>query len=262
LTILYTPSTINIQILNFLTKGLKKCQINLTERSISIFLTHILYNNIIYIMNKSKLKVKNIETQVKDTTLVEQRRREIVEAAVRLFIKKGFHKTTTREIAKVAGFSIGSLYEYIGSKEDVLFLVCDAILVAGKKNVAESLKHSQGKKDDLSVMIREYFLVCDKMSDYILLVYQETKSLPLKWQKVVLEKDTEITGLFIEAFEGLIKSGVLPQMDKLVIELLAQNIAILGHMWALRRWSFAGNYNIEEYAKIQTDFIYKACIAK
>ena len=216
----------------------------------------------LYIMKKSKPEVKNVETQVKDTILVEQRRRQIVEAAVRLFIKKGFHKTTTREIAKVAGFSIGSLYEYIGSKEDVLFLVCDAILIAGKKNVAETLKHSEGEKDDLGKMIREYFLVCDRMSDYILLVYQETKSLPLKWRKVVLKKETQITGLFIETFEGLMKSGVLPKMDKPVVELLAQNISILGHMWALRRWSFKSICDIEEYIKIQTDFVYKACITE
>ena len=97
-------------------------------------------------MKKSKPEVKNVETQVKDTILVEQRRRQIVEAAVRLFIKKGFHKTTTREIAKVAGFSIGSLYEYIGSKEDVLFLVCDAILIAGKKMWLRHLNILRGKK--------------------------------------------------------------------------------------------------------------------
>ena len=52
---------------------------------------------------------------------------EIVDAAVELFIQNGFHKTTTRQIAKAAGFSIGSLYEYVASKEDILYLVCDAI---------------------------------------------------------------------------------------------------------------------------------------
>ena len=128
--------------------------------------------------------------------------------------------------------------------------------------MAETLKHSEGEKDDLGKMIRKYFLVCDRMSDYILLVYQETKSLPSKWRKVVLEKETQLTGLFIETFEGLMKSGVLPKMDKPVVELLAQNISILGHMWALRRWSFKGIRDIEEYIKIQTDFVYKACITE
>ena len=66
-------------------------------------------------------------TQIKDLDLIERRRKEIVNAAVPLFIGKGFHKTTTRQISKAAKFSIGALYEYVTSKEDVLYLVCQAI---------------------------------------------------------------------------------------------------------------------------------------
>src|SRR5690625_278658 len=66
-------------------------------------------------------------TSVKDTQLIEKRREQIVKAAISLFKNKGFHKTTTREIAKESGFSIGTLYEYIRQKEDILFLVCEAI---------------------------------------------------------------------------------------------------------------------------------------
>ncbi len=46
---------------------------------------------------------------------------------LRPFVRKGFHKTTTREIARECGLSIGTMYEYIQSKEDVLYLVCDYI---------------------------------------------------------------------------------------------------------------------------------------
>ena len=41
--------------------------------------------------------------------VVEEKRARIVEAAVGLIVRKGFHQTTTREIAREAGFSIGSL---------------------------------------------------------------------------------------------------------------------------------------------------------
>jgi len=64
---------------------------------------------------------QNIPTQVKNQDLVQRRRRQIVDAAVELFIQNGFHKTTTRQIAKAAGVSIGSLYEYVANKDDVLY---------------------------------------------------------------------------------------------------------------------------------------------
>ncbi len=68
-----------------------------------------------------------VTTHIKNQKLVKERRRQIVDGAVKLFIKKGYHKTTTRELARETGMSIGSLYEYVSTKEDVLYLVCIAI---------------------------------------------------------------------------------------------------------------------------------------
>ena len=42
-------------------------------------------------------RTEDIPTQVKDPDLVKRRRRQIADAAVQLFIEKGFHKTTTRK---------------------------------------------------------------------------------------------------------------------------------------------------------------------
>jgi AcrR family transcriptional regulator len=46
---------------------------------------------------------------------------KILETALELFCKKGFYQTTTNEIAKSAGVSIGSLYSYFKDK-DTIFL--------------------------------------------------------------------------------------------------------------------------------------------
>ena len=137
---------------------------------------------------------KGIPTQVKNQALVAQRRRQIVDASVVLFIENGFHKTTTRQIARASGISIGSLYEYIATKEDVLYLVCDAIHAEIERGVAEAMNRAKKGKDPLAEVIREYFMVCHRMNDHILLIYQETQSLPGKWQRVVLENEIRITG--------------------------------------------------------------------
>ena len=41
-----------------------------------------------------------VVTHIKNQELVKERRRQIVDAAVKLFIKHGYHKTTTRALAK------------------------------------------------------------------------------------------------------------------------------------------------------------------
>ena len=200
-------------------------------------------------------RTKDIPTQVKNPDLVQRRHRQIVDAAVQLFIKNGFHKTTTRQIAKAVGFSIGSLYEYITSKEDILFLVCNAIHAEVERGISEAMNRAAEGRNSLAEVIREYFLVCHRMSDHILLLYQETQSLPLQWRKKVLENEVRITGIFMEVLERLISNGDLPYLNERSIELVAHNISVLGHMWTFRRWFLGRHYSIEDYIHHQTQFI-------
>jgi len=196
-----------------------------------------------------------VPSQVKDPGLIERRRLQIVDAAVKLFIEKGFHKTTTRQIARAAGISVGTLYEYVTSKEDVLYLVCVAIHAEVERGVQEVLARAAGGREALRGVIREYFHVCDRMSDHILLMYQETKSLPAQWQKRILENEVRITGLFKQAIAGLSAEVDPARTDGDALELMAHNIAVLGHMWTFRRWFFRGRFRIEDYINHQTALI-------
>ena len=65
---------------------------------------------------------RRIKSRVKNKDLIEVRRNEIVKAAVELFVKKGFHKTTVREISTEFGMSMGTLYDYIRTKEDIKWI--------------------------------------------------------------------------------------------------------------------------------------------
>jgi AcrR family transcriptional regulator len=205
---------------------------------------------------------KEIPTQVKNPELVGRRRRQIIDAAVQLFIDNGFHKTTTRQIASAAAISIGALYEYIASKEDILYLVCDAIHAEVERGLAEAMERAQKGKNRLAEVIHEYFLVCHRMNDHILLIYQETQSLPPKWRKMVLENEVRITGLFTSVLVRLMAAGDLPQMDSRSIDLIAHNISVLGHMWTFRRWFLACHYSVDDYIALQTGFILGMCGAE
>lgn len=212
-----------------------------------------------FIPKKTKM-VRNsgaheVATQIKNQELVKERRRQIVDAAVKLFIEHGYHKTTTRVLAKATGLSIGSLYEYVASKEDVLYLVCIAIHSEVEHGVKEALARPTVGKAALAEVIREFFLVCDRMSDHVLLMYQVTHFLPQKWQTKVLEAELRITNLFIDAMRELRDIGKLPRITDHTIVLKGHNISTIGHTWAFRRWYFAKHFTIEEYIEQQTEFI-------
>src|SRR5260370_31176286 len=71
---------------------------------------------------------KKIPTTVKDQELVAQRRGEIVDVATGLFLERGFHKTSIRDIARACPFNLASLYMYVLSKEKIFFLVVHQLI--------------------------------------------------------------------------------------------------------------------------------------
>ena len=210
---------------------------------------------------KIKEKKKNLSvdtevpTQIKNPTLVKEKRRKIIDATVKLFIEHGYHKTTTRMIAKAANFSMGSLYEYVGSKEDLLYLVCKTIHEEVREVVENALNRQDSGKERLAGVIRQYCYVCDNMADHILLMYQVTQFLPVKWKDQVLENELNITDIFINALSSLSGKNGFPVLEGKILNLVGHNISVLGHMWGFRRWHMQKNFSIEDYIKIQTDFI-------
>lgn len=57
---------------------------------------------------------------VQDATLTETRRNQICDAALELFVEKGFDATTIRDICARSGVNQASLYDYIANKNDIL----------------------------------------------------------------------------------------------------------------------------------------------
>ena len=58
-----------------------------------------------------------------DRELTEMKQRLIVERASAVLFEKGFHGTSIRDIAAACDMSMGQLYHYISSKDDILFLM-------------------------------------------------------------------------------------------------------------------------------------------
>ncbi len=59
--------------------------------------------------------------------VVRARREQIVGAATRVFAEKGFRRATTREVARAAGVSEGTIYNYFENKDALLLAILDRL---------------------------------------------------------------------------------------------------------------------------------------
>lgn len=201
---------------------------------------------------------REVKSSVKDESLIEKRREQIIDGAVQLFKEKGFHRATTREIAKAAGFSIGTLYEYIRTKEDVLYLVCDSIYNEVQSRLS-TLMDQEGTVEGLRMAIDSYFHLIDDMSDEFVVMYQESKSLPKDALQYVLKKEMEMVALFKNLLQACVQSGEL-RIEEEAVDMAAHHVVVQGQMWAFRRWALRGSYTIEQFISYQTDQLFKGII--
>jgi len=193
-------------------------------------------------------------SSVKDEALIRKRRDQMIKGAIKLFKEKGFHKTTTREIAKESGFSIGTLYEYIRTKEDVLFLVCDSIHEQVNKRLEAIIDLEHPSVTHLITVIKSYFQLMDEMQDEIVVMYQEVKSLKDETKAYVLQKECDM----IQMLKRVIVSCIPYDISKLDAELLAHNIFIQGQMWGFRRWALHKQFTLKEYTERQIHYLMQA----
>ncbi|MFY0783805.1 TetR/AcrR family transcriptional regulator [Peribacillus simplex] len=200
------------------------------------------------------MEKREVLASVKDERLVEKRRTQMIKGAVTLFKEKGFHRTTTREIAKAAGFSIGTLYEYIRTKEDILYLVCDFIYDEVQEKLQKEIEQSDGTLESLKLTIAYFYKVMDDMQDEVLVMYQEVKALTKDALPYVLNKELRMVGMFEKVITKCVENGELFLTEK-QISLVSHNIFVQGQMWSFRRWALHKQYSLQEYVELQTQLL-------
>jgi AcrR family transcriptional regulator len=167
----------------------------------------------------------------------EQRRSEILEAALHLFSSKGFHDTTMEEVANAAGVAKGTIYLYFQSKEHLLLALkrdfMQGLTDAVANIVADAIEQLEGGKgtdyrdiiDDIFDSVVEYHTT---RRDAVEVVVRQSPSPDLVNEALELERD--YPGLITSAFKTGMEYGLVhtedPEMTAhLITAAIRDNIA-------------------------------------
>jgi AcrR family transcriptional regulator len=195
-----------------------------------------------------------VPSPAKDVDLIESKREQIVKSACRLFFRKGYHRTTIREIALASGMSMGQLYHYISSRDDVLFLTYKQMQMIWYEYLVKS--GVEEIKDPLERLTRAVRLTLEfalKNKNLFLFVYTETKYLDKRHLRVVLEMDDKnVVGFWRRLLRDL--NGVKRIGGD--IDFLANLLSYLMVFLPLRGWNLKEEPNGKHLDSI-TDFIMK-----
>ena len=196
---------------------------------------------------------KLIFTSIKNEALVEKRHQQIVDGACKIFFEKGYHPTTIRDIAKACGMSMGQLYQYIHSKDDVLYLVHKHMHVVWYDYIERSnLEQIDNPLQKLREALYHSFEFMIENKKLIQFVYSESKYLDKRYLKVVLEMDyNNIIGFW----RGLLEEVNTKKAIKGDLDILASWVVFQQVFLPLRGWT------LQDKAKKKIkDFLYEVIL--
>lgn len=85
-----------------------------------------------------------------------------MDAAVRVFSDKGYHSSTIADVCQASRLSVGAIYTYFASKEELFRQSCDLIAARGLDELAERLTHATTTLERMRIAIGLYVETIDE----------------------------------------------------------------------------------------------------
>jgi AcrR family transcriptional regulator len=215
---------------------------------------------------KAKAKTKEtalrglvtVSTQIKNRDLVERRRRQLIAAATKIFIEKGYHQTSIRDLAKATSFSMGNLYDYIRTKEDILYLVHQDMIHQVYRTLFDIQEDEfEIRTGELAAIIRNAVEKTFDFQEEIILLYRESGSLSKKMLISILNLETRYITMLKKLLDEANKKGLTRIEDTYFF---ANLVVYLISFLSLRRWSLK-NYSRNQAVDLLMGYIEELLIS-
>lgn len=99
-----------------------------------------------------------------------------MDAALSIFAEKGFQNATITEISKAAGVSEATVYEYFGTKEDLLFAIPEKISNETFEESSKVIPYIKGVEGKIRAILLFYVQLYQSNPDYSALVLLQLMS--------------------------------------------------------------------------------------
>lgn len=176
---------------------------------------------------------RHVAANVKDASLITERREQILRAGIEVFLTRGFHGAKASDVADRAGIAQGSLYNYIRSKGDILYLICDQAITQYHAAVEAAAVGIDDPRQRLVRVVRAAVEAQIRHRNHILIVMREGHALDPESQKLIRDRVDSFFDRMKEMVEACAPDAVTAEASA---ALLAEIITYLPTMAAMRRW--------------------------
>ncbi|MBW1893915.1 MAG: TetR family transcriptional regulator [Deltaproteobacteria bacterium] len=200
----------------------------------------------IFLENRDSIKIKKEKVVVKNLV-------NIFNATLRLSNEKGFHAMSLRDLCQETGLSMGALYSYFSSKDDLLETIQEQGRRLAVKVLTEYIEKAGNPEEKLEAAVKSHLYLSEIMQDWFFFSYMETRYLDKEEHKKAIAGELYTEQLFIDILE----QG--KAQKKFKVDNAALTAAVIKAMlqdWYLKRWKYSRRVvSVEEYAEFLIGFI-------
>ncbi len=185
------------------------------------------------------------------TKAKDQKRQEIVNAAIKVFAEKGYHKVKIRDITTSLGISTGTFYIYFEDKKALFVDVVDAVIRAIIGDAREALKQEDSILKRLAIRGKIFYENYSKYNEILNQLRAEMVGED-RWPHEKIKKAYHaLTQPVIRDIEKGIEAGIFRKMDP---DLTAYTLTGIIEIMCLRT-VISGKYTYEQIEPFVFDFI-------
>jgi AcrR family transcriptional regulator len=179
-------------------------------------------------VNQEKKDVLPTNNKEFKDQMTEARRIQILLGAAQVFSQKGFHKATTKEIAKTAGVSEGTIYNYFDTKRELLLAMIELVATQSLAAVVKDRSSDDPKAFLRAVLLDRYKLLYEEgqfMAPIIAEIFSDVELRQAVYQQIL----KPVLAHMEQFFEENIKAGRFRPVNPMVVtRALAGALAING----------------------------------
>ncbi|NDK90303.1 TetR/AcrR family transcriptional regulator [Gordonia desulfuricans] len=181
---------------------------------------------------------------------ISSRRRQLLDAAVAVMERTGFHQMSMQALAEEAGVSVGLFYKYFGNKEDILLAAIVDILEKFRDQLQPAMDLAgDDPVEQLIAGFRQYARIVDENRDAVVLTYRESRTLDAGGRERIKQLEVETAGPMREAILAAVDAGLI--RADVEADLAVFDLMMLAHGWALKQWHFGAEFGFDAYVEAQ-----------
>ncbi|WMS88296.1 TetR/AcrR family transcriptional regulator [Pleionea litopenaei] len=191
-----------------------------------------------------ELHHKTIE--IKKASVAKEKLKKIILTTFQISQQKGYALMTLRDLSKASGISLGGIYSYIGSKEQLALMIHQFLPFIFKRvtNSDLLLENTQiSPRSRLIQMIKEHVYLSEWLTPWFFFAYMEAKYSSPEIKKVALSNEAQTQALL----ESVIGQCYTNTKDKPQAFLLAMSLKSQLQSWYLKRPLYKKNHISAEH---------------